>query len=245
MLVVETEQRVERHHEAPLRLVPAPASCELLKLSAKRRVDLARADRRCGVTGALEAVYRLSHLSDRASVQGEGGSVDHGLVAVVKSVQAMFAVDAESGFRGAEDRNSPPARMRKAEKRSDQLGSALGRSDRITGDDRHAAHHLVGDEGPLVLVEEIGLVPAQDEWRERVRAPGCDEVTSHPAMAHFLRVPVPPGCKPVEQQDSHRAEGEEQHREWKPLAERSGQMAGSARVHSDRSSCGLAQDERK
>jgi hypothetical protein len=135
--------------------------------------------------------------------------------------------------------------MREAKKCSDQLGEAFVRSDRIPGDNRHSADHLVCDESPLVLVEEIRLVPAQDEGCERVDAPGGDEVTGQPAMARFLCVPVAPGCEPVEQEDSDRADGEEQHRQWEPFAERAGQMAGSARVHANRAAGCLAYDKRE
>src|SRR5439155_13215097 len=42
LLVGETKQRVQRHHEATFGLIPTPSAGEILELGAQRAVDLAR-----------------------------------------------------------------------------------------------------------------------------------------------------------------------------------------------------------
>ena len=82
-LVVEPEERVERHHEAPLGRVAAPRPGNLLELRAVVRVDLSGVQHPGREAGALQAMHRLAHLADRPSVEREARGVDHRLVAVI------------------------------------------------------------------------------------------------------------------------------------------------------------------
>ena len=69
VLLPEPEERVERHHEAALRLAAAPGACDRLELAPQLRADLAWMQRLRAVAGALEPVDRLAHLADRAPLK--------------------------------------------------------------------------------------------------------------------------------------------------------------------------------
>src|SRR5262245_8422678 len=86
VLVVQPEERVERHHETAFRLRAAPRARDLLELRPRRTVELARCEHLCLIAGALEAVNRLPHLADRPTVEREPRRLDHGLVTVVERV---------------------------------------------------------------------------------------------------------------------------------------------------------------
>ena len=71
VLVVEPEERVERHHEAALRLGAAPFARDLLELVAQPLVDRPRPQHLGAVAGAREPVDRLAHLPDRPALERE------------------------------------------------------------------------------------------------------------------------------------------------------------------------------
>src|SRR6266851_1480165 len=135
MLIIKAEKRIERHHEASLRLGPAPIAGQRLELVAELRADLAGP---CGGRGvsaalaALEPVHRLPHLPDRPSLEGERRCFDHRFVTVVERMEAVAAVKIERAFRDAENRNAPATRARKAQERADEVGKAFRRADRVT-----------------------------------------------------------------------------------------------------------------
>ena len=109
VLVVEPEERVERHHEASLRLGAAPLARDPLELAAQVLADLSRPQHLGAVAGALEPVDRLAHLADRPALERERRRLDHRLVAVVEGMQAVRPVEREPVLRGAEDRDPPVA----------------------------------------------------------------------------------------------------------------------------------------
>ena len=127
------------------------------------------------VAGLLEPVHRLAHLADRAALERERGDVDDRLVAVVERVQPVRRVQRQAALGRAEDRDAPVARVRVLDEPADQLVEALARPDRVARDDRDAADDAVGEERRFVLGEEVRLVGAQHERRERVDAPRLHE----------------------------------------------------------------------
>ena len=245
MLVLQPEERVERHDEAPLRLVAPPQVREVLELTPELDVDLARPQRFHAKTGALEPVHRLPDLPDRAAFERERRGLDHGLVAVVERMQSVRGVHPERPFRRAEDRDAPPARVGEPHEASDQPRKAVRRPDRIAGDDRHTADHLVGEECALVIGEEVRLVPPEDERREGVDSPHRHEIAREPALPQLLRVPVPPRCDPVVEQDARRGDHEQQHRDREPLAERAGEVRRAAHAQAGGGAPRLAEREGK
>src|SRR5439155_23565825 len=127
------------------------------------------------VAGALEAVNGLAHLADRSPLEVERVHVDDRLVAVVERVQPAAAVEVETRRRGTEDRETPVARVGERDEAVDERRKLVARADRIAGDDRHPADDAVGEERPLALAEEVRLVGAERERRERVDPPRGDE----------------------------------------------------------------------
>jgi hypothetical protein len=67
--------------------------------------------------------------------------------------------------------------------------------------------------------EEVRLVPAQDERRERIDAPGPNEGVRQLPLARLLRQPVTPGREPLEQEHARCADGEQQDGDREPLAD--------------------------
>ena len=120
----------------------------------------------------------------------------------------------------------------------------LRRPDRVARDDRDAADDPVGEEGALVVAEEVRLVGAQHERRERVDAPGGDEV----ARAGAAR--APPGAAGIATARASASSSQAaparpgtKHREREPVAElawRDASSRGGARRAAPRR---LAQSE--
>src|SRR5205085_9116083 len=182
---------------------------------------------------ALEPVDGLAHLPDRAPLEREAADVDHRLVAVVERVQAVRAVEPEASLRRAEDGDPPATGMGERDEAPEQLLEAFGRPDGIARDDRDAADDLVGEEGALVLAEEVGLVGAEDERRERVGAPGGDEGAGELALAGLLAQPVAPGREPRREQPRGAGEGDEEDGGREPVAEGAGEVRGAAEAQSE------------
>jgi hypothetical protein len=245
VLVVEPEERVERHHEAPLGLRPAPRARELLELLALHACERARRNGLGRVARTLQAVHGLADLADRPALEREPSRLDDRLVTVVQRVQVVLAIEVQCVLRRAEDRDAPAARPGELEEGSDERGEAIRRADRIAGHDRDAAHDLVGHERRLVVVEEVRLVAAQHERGERVGAPGRDEIACEAAVVRLERVLVAPRCKPARQQQAGAAHAQEQDGEREPFAERPGEVARALGVHADRGERRIAQRERE
>ena len=217
VLVVQAEERVERHHEAALRLRAAP-DCAHLVAQVGARVG-GREDPHL-VAALLEARHRLPDLADRPAVERERRGLDHCLVAVVERVQAVPRVQAERILRRAEHGDAPAARVRELEEPADELGEPIRRTDRIAGDNRDPADDLVREEPRLVRVEEVRLVTSEDERRERVDPPRGDEIACELALARFLLDAVTPGSDPLEHEQRDGGDREHQHGDGKPVAER-------------------------
>ena len=147
----------------------------------------------------------LAHLTDRSTLELERPDVEHGLVAVVERMQTVRPVAVEARLGCAEDRDPPVARVGEGDEAVDEVRELLGRADRVAGDDRDAADDAVGEERALTLAEEIRLVGAEHERRERVDPPGRDERTRQLAVADAVGEPVAPRCEPGhKQRDSGR-----------------------------------------
>ena len=140
----------------------------------------------------------------------------------------MRFVQVETAVGGAEDRDPPVAGVRELDEPLQQLAEPRRRPDRVTGDDRDAADDLVGEEGGLVLGEEVRLVPAQDERRERVDPPRGHERPRQLPLPCLLAQPVAPRGEPRDEEPGRAREGDEEDRLREPHAELSGEVRGAA-----------------
>ena len=127
------------------------------------------------VTRALEPVHRLAHLANGASLERERRDVDHAFVAVVQGPQPVQSVELEVALAGAEHRDPPVALVRESREGGQQALDRIALADWIAGDDGDARDHLVRQEGALVGREEVRLVRAKDEGRQRVDAVAAHE----------------------------------------------------------------------
>ncbi len=210
VLVAEAEQGVERHHESALGRITTPRARDVLEFRPQRCVELARPQHPRGVARVLEPVHRLAHLADRATLEREGGGLDDGFVAVVQRMEASGGVERQEPLRGAEDRDTPVARVRMLDECGDQVVEPVVRADRVAGDDCDAADDAVGEERGLVVVEEVRLVGSQDERRERVDSPRVDECTRDRALALVLADAVAPRREPARDDPCRRRDPEQQ-----------------------------------
>jgi hypothetical protein len=121
------------------------------------------------VAGRAEPVDRLPHLADRPAVEREGRDLEHRLVTVVEGVEPVRAVERRGSARSAEDGDAPVALACERDEPLDEpVNSAGGRSGRPRPP--RLPDDAVGEEGALVLAEEVRLVGAQREGGE-VSAP--------------------------------------------------------------------------
>ena len=155
----------------------------------------------------------------------------------------MRAVDVEGPFGRAEDGDAPVACMREQQEGADEPAEALTGTDRVSRHDCHSADDLVREERGFLVVEEIRLVPAQDEGRQRVDSPDRHQVACQTAVVYLERVPVAPRSKPRHEQETGGANREQQDGQRKPLTERAGKVPGAAGVDSRRRAARLAQCE--
>src|SRR5579864_3753162 len=137
----------------------------------------------------------------------------------------MCAIEVERSLRCTEDCDAPATRVRELDEVADQVREALRRPDRIAGDDRDASDDLVRDERLLLLVEEVRLVAAEDEGRERVGSPGGYEVVCERTLTRFLFVPVSPRRDPRDEQRTGGGKRQQEHGEWEPVGERPRQVS--------------------
>src|SRR5438128_10771749 len=113
---------------------------------------------------------------------------------------------------GAEDGDPPVARVRELDEALEELAVPRRRADRIARDDGHAADDLVRKERALVVGEEVRLVGAEDEGRERVHPPRRDERPRDLALPRLLPEAVPPRRKPRREEPRRSREGDEEDR---------------------------------
>ena len=156
-----------------------------------------------------------------AAVEREGSGVDDRFVAVIERVQPVRRVERQPRLGRAEDRDPPVTRAGARDESADDSGRRSGGPIGIAGDDRDAAHDAVGEEGRLVVREEVRLVRTQDERRERVRAPGAHERARELAFALGLHHPMTPRREPA----ARRPRPSRRHR------------AGAARAGTSRRTC--------
>ena len=188
-------------------------------------------------------MHRLADLSDRTALERERRGVDDRLVAVVQRVQSVCGVDRQPGFGCAEDRDPPVAGASASDEAADERGAFVRRADRIAGDDCDAADDAVGEERRLVVVEEVRLVGAEDERRQRVDAPGLDECRRQLPLALCLHDAMPPRCEPAADDPRRRRHAEQEEREREPVAERAAQVVGAVDVAGEDAAERLLDDE--
>ena len=104
-------------------------------------------------------------------------------------MQPVRGVDRQPPLGGAEDRDPPVALTRVGDEAPDELRPAIRRSDGIARDDRDAADDAVGEKRGLVVGEEVRLVGAEHERRERVEAPRLHECSGQLALVLGLHAP--------------------------------------------------------
>ena len=189
-------------------------------------------------------MHGLAHLPDRPALERERGRVDDRLVAVVERVQAVRSVRRERRFRGAEDRDAPAAFVRKRDEAAYERRRSLGRPDRVPGDDRHSTDDPVREERGLVLREEVRLVAAQHEGRQRICTPGGDQVVREAPLAKLLPMAIAPRRQPVGKELRGGREHEQQHRDREHFPEGARQVRRSPRVQAERRAAGFTQRER-
>ena len=98
-------------------------------------------------------------------------------------------------------RNNPAAPPRVAGKARDQAGHEVIGADGIAGDHRDAGDDAVGQDGLVARVEEVALVAAKRERRERVGAVALHELGGTLALVLGRRAETP---RPQRAEDEHR-----------------------------------------
>ena len=219
VLVLEAEERVERHHEPAGRGRTTPPACDRLELPAQVRGDLARMQHTRRVPRVPEPVNGLADLADRSPVQRERRRLQHRLVPVVEGVKTVSAVDVEAALADAENGDPPVALPGERDEPGDKPVELGGRADRVARHDRNSADDPIGEERALVLAEEVRLVGAQHERRERVCAPPRDQTARRLPLPRLLLLPVPPGRQPRGEEPADACQAQDQDRDREPLAE--------------------------
>src|SRR6266516_312496 len=209
ILVPELEELVQGHREPALRLAPTPLSKDRLEPLPQAGTDLARPQDLGAIARPLEPVDGLAHLPDRPSLEREGAGLDHRLVAVVERVQAMLAIQLEAALRGPQDRDAPVAGVCELDEVRDEGPECTGCAHWVSRDDRDSAHDFVGDEGAVLVAEEVRLFRAQNEGGKRVGAPFGHEGTSEHPVERSLPNAMAPGCEPRAKQGGRGGEAEQ------------------------------------
>ena len=191
----------------------------------------------------LEAVHRLADLPDRASLEREPLDLDDRLVPVVERVQSVGAIARQRVLRSAEHGDAPVALVGERDVSLEEPLEAVWCAHRVPRDDGHAADDLVGEERALVLVEEVRLVGAEDERRERVDAPGCHERACELALARLLAEPVAPRPEPGRDDPGHADAAGEEDGLREPGADLAHEVRRPAQVQADEGAAGLAEGE--
>ena len=196
---------------------------------SKRGLDLARVERGRRVAGAFEPVHRLPHLANRPPLERERRR---------RRRPPRRRDTARAGRARGSARASPSEAPRIAIAPVRACANAMNRSD----DPVEAARAVPSDprrrsqrrrrpctrRRPLVIGEEIRLVRAQHERRERIRAPCSTSVAGELAVARFFAHAGNATARASRAAGSPTALSAEQRRlTAEPFAERSGQMVAS------------------
>src|SRR5947209_9696740 len=129
------------------------------------------------VAGLGESGHRLAHLADRPALQAELAEIDDRLVAEVDRAQAERLVERAELLAGADRAEPQAAGLSECLQLFEQRREGARRTDRIAGEQEHAVLDPVADERLLVGAEEVLLVAAQLEERQRVGAVAADELS--------------------------------------------------------------------
>ena len=209
-----------------------------LQLQSRRRRHVRRPRDLHGVALALEPLHGLAHLADRAALERERGDVEHCLVAVIDRPQLKATVERERILGRPEHGHPPAAAACEDEEAREQRLQGIRLSDRVAGHDRHAADDTVGEERVLVRREEVRLVRAQCERRERVCPPGAYERSREVPFRAGLGELVPPRRDGSGERPRDAGGDEDEHRQREPTAEGRLQMPCP---HTERADEGLVE----
>lgn len=160
------------------------------------------------VAAAQKAVDGLADLADRPAVERERAGMDDRFLAEQQRAKAERAVERELRRACAEDRDSPASGPGGAAKVLDEGGEPPRVADWVPAHQRGSADDPVGQECRSVGREEVVLVPAEREERERVAAVRIDQGTSASPLADALSHALPQRAEPEVQH----SEGEERGR---------------------------------
>ena len=177
VVLVRTSEPLERHREAAFVDARAPGRRDALELGHRLVGHVGERLHREGVPRFLDPGHRLAHLADRPALEREPRRLDDGLVTEVEAPQPERL---ERGGGSRADRHRPragarePGRMRRC--LVEQRRQRGARADGITGTEHHPALDAIAEERRAVVGEEVLLVAAELEERERVVAVPAHEL---------------------------------------------------------------------
>ena len=214
--------------------VAAPRRRATASSSARRSaVDLARPQDLRAVAGLLEPVHRLAHLPDRAAPRARTRRCRR---SPRRRGRARAARAPRRAAGSASDAPRIATRQSRAcatlDEAADQLveSARAARSGRPTRSRRRRRRGRRGTRDSS-LAEEVRLVGAKHERRQRVDAPGCDE------RARKLRARAPPARRGSATVRASRRRPRrstptpsEQQRQREPVAERAGEVLRAADI---------------
>ena len=175
MLVGATEA-LERHREASLVDPGAPRVGDALELAHRLVRDVRKRLHREGVPGLLDSGHGLAHLADRAALEREPAGLDDRLVTEVEAPQAE-RLERRCGSRAHRHRSEPQAaNLRERGGLVEQRRHRGRRPDGIAGAQHHPTFDAVPEERRAVVGEEVVLIAAELEERERVVAVPAHEL---------------------------------------------------------------------
>ena len=172
---------------------------DLFELGQRRVVERPELCDRARVARLPQPGDGLANLPDRASFQVEPLRLNDRLIADVQGPQSGL-LEQRASLRADPERGEPErALLGKPHRGRDQALDGLAGTDRIARDDQHTALDAVAEKGRSLWVEQVVLVLAQLEERERVVA-----VLAHQRRCGVAELGV--GQVPSEQRGDGRAD---------------------------------------
>src|SRR5437764_6900795 len=168
-------ERVHAHRETALGRARQPANGYLLELAERAFVEAGKLCERRRVAALLEPCHRLAHLAYRPTIQREAPSFDDRFVAQVERTQARLPPERNQRFADAARRQLRASPLGVRRRLRDEAGQGGGWPNRVARAEQDAVFDPVGEEGGAGLVEQVLLVAAELEERERVGAVAADE----------------------------------------------------------------------
>ena len=176
VVVVVVAQRIERHRKTTFPAAAPPQVRYLFELGEGPIVEVCEAGEFRSEAGLLEAGDGLAHLADRAAFQAERAGIDDCLVAEIERAQAELLEQRPEWFADTDRGDHEAAGFGEDGELGEQIRDRPGFADGVAGDDEDAAFDPVAEERLPVVAEQVVLVVAQLEVRERVAAVPADEV---------------------------------------------------------------------